>query len=178
MRILYRIVVPFFLWYGYIPLSYAQAPIPLKKDHRQAQPTPTDLEWNKRTQALFFNLHHHSARQIMFGHQDDLAYGVQWRNEAGRSDVKESCGSYPAVFGWDLSKLGQSHFNIDTVDFDNMRVMMQKAYKMGGVNTISWHLDNPVSGGNAWDTTRAVGHILPGGSHYEVYRQKLDVLAE
>ena len=43
-----------------------------------------------------------TEKGILFGHQDDLAYGVNWKYEAGRSDVKEVTGDYPAVYGWDL----------------------------------------------------------------------------
>lgn len=32
----------------------------------------------------------------MFGHQDDPFYGLTWEWERGRSDVKETCGDYPA----------------------------------------------------------------------------------
>jgi len=38
-----------------------------------------------------------------FGHQDDLAYGVEWSAERGGSDVKEVAGDYPAVYGWEAS---------------------------------------------------------------------------
>src|SRR5437763_12115601 len=37
---------------------------------------------------------------------------------------------------------------------------------------------NPVSGGNAWDTIRAVPAILPGGAQHEHYRQWLDRFAD
>src|SRR2546430_10939513 len=37
---------------------------------------------------------------------------------------------------------------------------------------------NPVTGGNAWDTTAAVGAILPGGPQHERYTQWLDRFAE
>ena len=57
------------------------------------------------TVKLFNNLSKIAARGVMFGHQDDLAYGVGWWAEAGRSDVKEVCGDYPAVYGWDLGEV-------------------------------------------------------------------------
>jgi mannan endo-1,4-beta-mannosidase len=37
----------------------------------------------------------------MFGHQDDLAYGVGWKYEPGRSDIKDVTGDYPAVYGFE-----------------------------------------------------------------------------
>jgi mannan endo-1,4-beta-mannosidase len=115
----------------------------------------------------------------MFGHQDALAYGVKWKVEEGRSDVKDVAGSHPAVFGWELGdlELGTAE-NLDDVDFENMKRWIKQGYEAGGVITISWHMNNPVSGGNAWDTTRAVYAILPGGEKHELYRTWLDAFAE
>jgi mannan endo-1,4-beta-mannosidase len=113
----------------------------------------------------------------MFGHQDDLAYGVGWKRQTGRSDVKDVTGSYPAVFGWDVSKLGRP-FNIDSVNFEDMKRWIKKVYQMGGINTISWHMDNPVTGGDAWDKTPAVHAILPGGNKHDFYKKRLDLFAE
>lgn len=42
---------------------------------------------------------------FFFGHQDDLAYGVNWKYKPGASDVKEAAGDYPAVYGWELGGL-------------------------------------------------------------------------
>jgi len=137
-----------------------------------------DPKAGKRVKALYANLQMMSGKGILFGHQDDLAYGVHWKQEPGRSDVKEVCGAYPAVFGWDVSKLGKYPFNIDTVDFARMKGWIREAYRMGGINTISWHLDNPVTGGGSWDTTGAVRAILPGGQHHDWYKAKLDLFAD
>ena len=44
----------------------------------------------------------------MFGHQDDLAYGVNWKYEDGRSDIKDVTGDYPGSLWmgtWVISKL-------------------------------------------------------------------------
>jgi len=29
---------------------------------------------------------------------------------------------------------------------------MKEAFNRGGINTVTWHLNNPVTGGTAWDT--------------------------
>ncbi|MBK6932286.1 MAG: beta-mannosidase [Saprospirales bacterium] len=146
----------------------------------QSQPAASDPLATKKTRALFANLYQMAGQKILFGHQDDLAYGVYWKQEAGRSDVQETCGSYPAVFGWDLgSRFGPGQMaNIDSVRFYDMKQLMRDAYGMGGVNTLSWHLDNLVSGGNAWDTTAAVRELLPGGKHHDLLLQQLDGMAE
>ena len=46
------------------------------------------------------------AKGFMFGHQDDLAYGVGWKYIPGKSDIKEVTGDYPAVYGWELGRIG------------------------------------------------------------------------
>lgn len=42
---------------------------------------------------------------------------------------------------------------------------------------MEWHMANPVTGRNFYDTTRVVEHIIPGGSHHDAYRAKLDTVA-
>jgi len=138
---------------------------------------PVDNNATKQTRALYANLKKLGGRGVLLGHQDDLAYGIGWKNEKGRSDVKEVSGSYPALYGWDMGKLGRA-FNIDTVNFQNMKTWIKEAYRRGGINTISWHMDNPVTGGDSWDQTPAVAAILPGGERNEFFKQKLDLFAE
>jgi len=128
------------------------------------------------TVALFRNLRDGSARGVMFGHQDDTAYGVGWKAEPGRSDVKAVCGDYPAVYGWDLGDIGNPE-NLDGVNFELMKNLIGEAHGRGGINTISMHLDNPVSGGNAWDNSAAVGGILPGKPHHAEYLHTLSLIA-
>ena len=140
------------------------------------QNAPIDAKATKKTDALYINLQEISNQGVLFGHQDDVAYGVGWKDEKGRSDVKDVCGSYPALYGWDVSKLGSS-FNIDTVDFEKMKVWIKEAFKRGGINTISWHMDNPATGGSSWDNTPAISKILPGGEKHEFYKQRLDLFA-
>lgn len=141
------------------------------------QSVPIDKKATKKTKALYANLQVISTQGVLFGHQDDLAYGIGWKEEQGRSDVKDVCGSYPALYGWDVSKLGNT-INIDSVNFEKMKAWIKEAFKRGGVNTISWHMDNPATGGNSWDTTPAVSQILPGGEKHEFYKQKLDLFAD
>ncbi len=138
-----------------------------------------DSRATAETRALFANLRRLAGTQVMFGHQDDLAYGYRWVNEPGRSDVKEVAGSYPAVYGWDLGNLETSGpAGLDGVRFDRMRGWVVEAFGRGGVITLSWHMTNPASGGNAWDTTRVLPTLLPGGTNHAKYRQWLDRFAE
>lgn len=92
--------------------------------------------------------------RTMFGHHDDTAYGFTWRNQPGRSDVLEVAGDYPAVMSWDLGmiELGDS-VNLDSVPFALMRREIAAHDARGGINTISWHPRNPITGGDSWDCT-------------------------
>lgn len=140
---------------------------------------PSDPAATRKARALFGSLHETQGKCILFGHQDDLAYGIGWRRQAGGSDVKAVCGAYPAVFGWELGRqMGDTIlYNIDSVGFADMRHWVKQAYQMGGINTFSWHWDNPKTGADAWDPTPAVADILPGGPlHYKLIDQ-LDRLA-
>ena len=136
---------------------------------------PIDNQATKRTKSLLTNLHLIAERGFMFGHQDDQAYGVGWKEEKGRSDVKESVGTFPAVHGWDVGSRLDKDSNLDQVRFDNMRKWVKKAYKMGSINTFSWHLDNLTTGGNSWDKTPSVHDLLPGGSKHQAFVEQLDL---
>lgn len=139
-----------------------------------SHPNPT-----KETKALYKNLHALSKKYVLFGHQDDLAYGVDWKYQEGRSDVKETAGDYPAVYGWDIGRIEHgSANNIDGVPFEKMKAYIKVGYERGAVITISWHFDNPLTGGSSWDTTRnTVKAILPKGDKHELYKQWLDKAA-
>jgi mannan endo-1,4-beta-mannosidase len=138
-----------------------------------------DKEATAATKKLYKNLYRLWGKAILFGHQDDLAYGIGWKYQPGRSDIKELTGEYPALFGWDISGIEKNKAaNIDGVPFNKMKAFITKAYDMGAVNTISWHLDNPLNGKTAWDTTSTtVPAILPGGAKHKLYKTWLDKVA-
>ncbi|MES2675194.1 MAG: glycosyl hydrolase [Pseudomonadota bacterium] len=136
----------------------------------------SDHKATVETQALYHNLQMLQGKQLILGHQDSLAYGFTWNNEPGRSDVKDVTGSFAGLQGWDVSQIeiGASS-NLDGVSFELMKNNIKQTYLRGGVNTISWHMTNPVSGGKYNDTkTQAVRAILPGGTEHAVYKQYLD----
>lgn len=137
---------------------------------------PVDSLATGETKALLLNLKKLSFDHFLFGQEDALAYGVGWRADTFRTDVHDISGAFPALFGWDISFLGRP-YNIDSVDFGRMRKWMQMVYDKGGVNTVSMHMPNPVTGTNAWDTTRAVYAILPGGSRHDFFKAELDKVA-
>jgi mannan endo-1,4-beta-mannosidase len=119
---------------------------------------------------------------IMLGHQDDLAYGHRWYNQPDSSDVNNVTGHYPAVIGLEIGKIELSTgFNLDSVYFHDMKQHIRKAHQLGAVNTISWHGDNIVTGGTAWDCDsldKVVKSILPGGANHEAFLKRLDKVAD
>lgn len=139
----------------------------------------SDSRATPETQNLYKNLWKLLDKGTMFGHQDDLGYGVNWRMQKGRSDVLETAGDYPAVFGWDIIHLEEGQQGpIDFFSFKDMKRMMEEVYNMGGINTVSWHTSNPMTHGTAWDNTSgAVKSILPGGENQEQYKSWLDQVA-
>ncbi len=140
---------------------------------------PSDSKATPAADRLYDRLNRLSYKGIMFGHQDDLAYGVNWKYVPNRSDVLEAAGDYPAVYGWELGNIEHDMpYDLDSVPFDRMRGFIQQGYERGGVITISWHGDNPINGESAWDTTHgAVPAILPGGAKHELYKSWLDKIA-
>jgi hypothetical protein len=140
---------------------------------------PSDKKATKETARLYQNLKKQLGKGFMFGHQDDLAYGVGWKYETGRSDIKDVTGDYPAVYGWELGHLELDHLtNLDSVPFDRMKQLIEDGYKRGGVITISWHMDNPLTGRSAWNPeTGTVASVLEGGSKNALYKSWLDKVA-
>ncbi|WP_026713033.1 glycoside hydrolase family 26 protein [Flavobacterium daejeonense] len=136
----------------------------------------SDKKSTKELVVFYEKLTHLTEKGILFGHQDDLAYGVNWKCEAGRSDVKEVAGDYPAVYGWDLGGLeNKSANNLDGIPFDKMRQYIKEAHQRGGVITLSWHINNPLTGKDAWDTTpKSLASVLPSGEKHEKYKAWLD----
>lgn len=142
-----------------------------------------DLPVDRNATAETVNLYHHlkglAAHGFLFGHQDDLAYGVGWKYVPGRSDIRDVTGDYPGLYGFELGRIELDHpVNIDSVPFDKMRGFIQTAYRRGGVVTLSWHLNNPLTGGTAWQPAAGtVASILPGGEKNALYRSWLDKVA-
>lgn len=134
-----------------------------------------DKKASTETKNLYKNLKELLTEGVMFGHQDALAYGVEWKYVDGKSDIKDVVGDYPAVYGWDIGRieLGKDK-NLDGVPFAKMKQYIRETYDRGGVNTISWHMDNPFTGGDSWDKISDVKSILPGGGKHILYKQWLD----
>jgi mannan endo-1,4-beta-mannosidase len=157
----------------------------------QNLPLPADKKATKETVILFQSLYELKNKGIMFGHQDDLMYGYNWWYEKDRSDTKENAGDYPAVAGFELGhiELGGER-SLDSVNFMQIAEQIKVHYKRGGIVTISWHLNNPLTmqikdsvtkwpHGTAWDVSSkvVVSSILPGGRNNELFNSWLEELA-
>ena len=132
------------------------------------------------TEALLVSLQEMPSKGIMFGHHDSPLYGIGWEGDEDRSDVKSVIGDYPAVISFDIGhiELGADK-SLDGIAFDKIRKEIIKQYNRGGMNTISWHLDNPKTGDNSWDIsdTTVVASILPGGENNAMFMGWLDQVA-
>lgn len=134
------------------------------------------------TDSLYALLKRVPEKGFMFGHQDATVYGIGWEGDSARSDVKSVCGDYPAVCGWEIGRFESGKpVSLDNVSFDKIRREIISNYLRGGVNTLSWHVDNPVTGGDSWDVSAkdsVVVSILPGGANHAEFMKWLDMLAD
>ncbi|HTE00374.1 MAG TPA: glycosyl hydrolase [Mucilaginibacter sp.] len=141
---------------------------------------PCDNQATKETRWLFSSMQRLIGAGVMFGHHDDSAYGVGWKFDANRSDVKSVTGAYPSVYGWDLAKLEHDSTNdINGIPFKLQKKLVEQVYARGGINTYCWHMDNPANGKSAWDTTQqTVKELIPGGAYHKTYIEYLDKAAK
>jgi mannan endo-1,4-beta-mannosidase len=164
-------ILSLFLIFGMLCSCYSQ--------NSNTKLSLSDKKATKNTIKLYQNLNKTTRKGILFGHQDDLAYGVNWKYEAGRSDIKDVVGDYPAIYGWDIAGLEKEDVkNIDGVPFAKMKQYIEEANERGGVSTISWHFDNPATNKNAWDNTpNSLKTVLPGGENHAKFTTWLDKAA-
>ena len=147
----------------------------------------------QRTERLLDNLKALADSSVyLFGHHDDTVYGIGWEADYQRdstvherSDVKSVVNDFPALLSFDLGRieLGGER-NLDGVPFSRLRQEIIAHFDRGGMTTLSWHADNPLSGGTAWVAdslreveTHTVAAILKGGRQHEKFLAWLDKVA-
>lgn len=141
--------------------------------------TLTDKLATAETKALYSNLWTIGQKGFMFGHHDDLMYGRKWYNEPGRSDTKDVCGDYPAVYSLDFAELSDNRYE-GNAETEIRRRCILEARERGMVITACAHWNNPLTGGDAWDNTsdQVVKEILSEGSETnKKFTEWLDRLA-
>lgn len=138
--------------------------------------TPVDSLLTSETRALWLSLKALQGKGILFGQQDANLTGVNWKFDENRSDIKDLTGTHPALFGYEISGIGHE-MNSDSIPFRIIRKRMIEVFNRGGVNTITWHMNNPLTGGTAWDVTSAVKMLLPDSVLNEYYQAHLRNIA-
>lgn len=123
---------------------------------------------------------------ILFGHQHTLDDGITFegRGDGTQSDVLAGTGEYPAIFGTDTLVLEGSEApglptNTPEQNVAALRDSMEQAHRLGGINTLSAHMRNFVTGKDFTDPTGdVISHILPGGDKNAEFNAYLDRIAE
>lgn len=139
-----------------------------------------DKQATPETKALYSNLWAIGKKGFMFGHHDDLMYGRKWYNEPGRSDTKDVCGDYPGVYSLDFAELMDDRYTDVEATAIRRRCILE-ARGRGEVIIACAHLNNPLTGGDAWDNSNhnVVSEILTDGSDTQrKFISWLDRLAE
>ena len=161
--------------------------------HKASDPL-ADSGRTARTEQLLENLKALGDSAVyLFGQHDATVYGIGWEADYAndstvhtRSDVKSVCNDFPALLSFDLGhiELGDER-NLDGVPFSRIRQEIFAHYDRGGMITLSWHLDNPLSGGSSWVAdslrdveTHTVAAILEGGEKHELFLTWLDRVAD
>lgn len=150
-------------------------------DYEQSRKEPFYKPTTGETRKYLSDLKDMVGKGFMFGHQDASLYGIGWKFEQDKSDVKSVCGDFPAIIGFDLGRIELGSIeNLDGVPFELMRKEIIKQYERGGFSTISWHVTNPKTGESAWDNsdTTVVASILPGGRHHQKFVLWMDRVAD
>lgn len=150
-----------------------------------------DAQATAETRSLFAFLNETRGKAVLFGHQHDTTVSFAGKDEHGQiiSDVKNSVGDYPAVFGWDTLSLDGRESPPGVIgDYEASRIglsaVMKQAYEMGGILTLSTHPYNFATGGSFNDTGNSEGakqsvaaRVLPGGDLNTDFREYLDRIA-
>ncbi len=122
---------------------------------------PADKDATPATVELLAKLHRMYEQGVTaVGHQDDTLYGIGWWGDEDRSDVKSVAGDYPGVSGWEIGhiELGDD-YSLDSVYFPRIKRDIILTDKRGGINTVSWHLRNPMTDASAWNRDSTKGTV-------------------
>ena len=137
---------------------------------------PHDPLATTETRALLSALHDvRDQKKFLFGHQEDNVHGQHWQDRTGDhywySDVYNSTGSYPGLFGYSLQANGKD-------DWDYSEPIKFAYDNQGAVIEILWAAWNPVTLGDENNLTmNACREVVPGGSANEVWTGWLDSMA-
>ena len=106
----------------------------------------SDKSATKETRILLQKMQSLSENGIMVGYEDALAYGLdydtEWWGDEKECDMYRVSGKHPSVYGWDIGDIHKSE-NLDSIPFSEMIQWIKDVHHKGGINTVSWHIDNP-----------------------------------
>lgn len=130
---------------------------------------------DRETKSLLNQLRHLSNEKITLLGQFDTYYsGYNWLIKDSdtdfiKSDIYDICGDYPVIFGFDFNGIKQT---------SNKNAAI-KHNERGGIITISWHMSNLLTGGNAWDRSsdKVVHSILNDEQIKKEFCKQLDSFA-
>jgi len=145
-----------------------------------------DKNATQETKNLYSGLKRSANKGVIFGQQDALAYGLnadksRWIGDENRSDIKSISGEHPGLVGYDLGHLElDSANNLDGVPFSRIKTDIRKNYERGGINTISWHPNNPLDlSKTTWDKAEfTIRKILSDEQNRKNFEKTLDKLAD
>ena len=145
-----------------------------------------DKNATQSTKNLYSGLKRSASKGVIFGQQDALAYGLnadksRWIGDENRSDIRTISGEHPGLVGYDLGHLElDSANNLDGVPFSRIKTDIRKNYERGGVNTISWHPNNPLDlSKTTWDKEEfTIRRILSDTRNKKNFEKILDKLAD
>lgn len=170
-------------------------------DSNNGTPTPTDVvtpqnvadylvdpNATTETAALFYNLRLLSKTRFAVGQHD--AFYTYFQDNAAQSDMKKATGSDPAMLGSDFMFITDKNNDGTSGNWyhqqeQSIKDDIRAAYAQGMINTLCWHLREPNQETSFYandmpeaDRATAFRSILPGGSHHEWFKSKLDKVAE
>jgi mannan endo-1,4-beta-mannosidase len=176
-----------------------------------------DAKATAETKALFQNLQNMTkdgAKTTLFGMEAALSEGffqlksdgtVNWSAaDTMKSDARTLTGKGPAVVGYDIASIVGDWWEPSDASFTSLkdeakarfREEMRAQYGRGGINTMAWHMANPMSGKadsyrsdpkELWRIAPAAtctqmtaqGLSVPNcGSHFSVFQSRVGELAD
>ncbi len=172
-----------------VAVPAAATPVPAAPGPVAAAAAPVtvavvDPDATAATRSLFTYLDDVRGEEVLVGHQHTTSFGLTLEDPDGTtSDLATTYGDFPAVFGWDTLIIAgdERPGRADATRAQNIAAFadhIEKAHAIGGVNTISAHIENFVTGGSFYDTSGdALRAVLPGGSHHDDLNAYLDDIA-
>ena len=128
-----------------------------------------------KTKYLYMNLEQGSGQRLIFGMHDATGYGVGWKGDDDRSDIRDVCGDYPALYSWDMNTVDRG----SPQEMARFTYRIKSAFARGGVNTLCWHQYDPLGrsfyGSKISDNV--VATLLPGGAYHDFYKKRLTRIA-